>query len=360
MKNKYNPTEAKILKLESQLEAQRHENKILSAQTKVLRKRAAIFEALVEEMGDYVTPVTPLPKLYKAKQTKTTEHLVMHISDIHGDEVVKPSQVGGLEDYDFKICCLRAQNYVEKVLDMSQGNLQGYDFPVLWILSYGDLTSGEIHNGVSRSYYRNQFKNCLAIGRLQAYMIRDLAPYFKEVKVLCLPGNHGRRSTKKDYEGAHDNWDYLVCEISQLLCNNISNVEFAIPDAFSANIKINGHIFNVSHGDDIKSWNSIPYYGIERKTRRITSLHIKDRIRYFVMGHFHQPANISNNMDGETLVNGPWAATNPYAYEGLGVATEPSQWLHGVHEKYGVSWQVKMRLRQTNERKLLETRKYDI
>ena len=107
------------------------------------------------------------------------------------------------------------------------------------------IRSGEIHKACERSYYRNQFKNCLAIGQLHALMYRDLAQHFEQVNVLYLSGNHGRRTPKKDYYGANDNWDYLIAEIARLHCREIDNVHFQIPDAWSANVNINGVGFNI-------------------------------------------------------------------------------------------------------------------
>ena len=104
-----------------------------------------------------------------------------------------------------------------RVVEWTQDTLAPkFYFPVLWVLAYGDYTSGEIHKACERSYYRNQFKNCLAIGQLHALMYRDLAAHFEQVHVLYLAGNHGRRTPKKDYLGANDNWDYLVAEVARL------------------------------------------------------------------------------------------------------------------------------------------------
>ena len=74
--------------------------------------------------------------------------------------------------------------------------------------------------------------NCLAIGQLHALMYRDLAAHFEQVNVLYLAGNHGRRTPKKDYLGAHDNWDYLCGEIARLHCRDLANINFTIPDAW--------------------------------------------------------------------------------------------------------------------------------
>jgi hypothetical protein len=149
--------------------------------------------------------------------------------------------------------------YVDTVIEWTQDTLvPKFQFPTLTVLAYGDFTSGEIHNATQRSYYRNTFKNCLAIGQLHALMLRDLAAHFESVNVLYLAGNHGRRTAKKDYGGAHDNWDYLIAEIARLHCRGLENVSFQIPDAWSANINIGGVGFNVAHGDDVRSNLGIP------------------------------------------------------------------------------------------------------
>ena len=90
----------------------------------------------------------------------------MHLSDGHHDQVVRPEEVGGLEDYNFPISLRRAERYVD-TRDRVDPRHAGPEvhFPVLWVLAYGDYTSGEIHKACERSYYRNQFRNCLAIGQ---------------------------------------------------------------------------------------------------------------------------------------------------------------------------------------------------
>ena len=74
------------------------------------------------------------------------------------------------------------------------------------------------------------------------------------------------------------------------------------------------------------------------------------RIRYFCCGHFHKPG-IVGDMDGEMLVNGPWVATDAYAFNAFAGYTEPSQWLHGVNPKYGITWRMAVNLRSKQEKK---------
>jgi len=349
---KYDPTNERILELESEIEALREEKRHTAKKYQATKKDASIFKAVVEEMGNRIKPI----KSFKSKRPtgiKKTgliqETLVMHLSDGHHDQTVKSEECGGLEKHDFPTSIRRAERYVDRVLRYTQGIVGNtYKFSTLWILAYGDHTSGEIHGAVNRSYFRNQFKNSFGIGQLHGCMIAELSSFFDSVNVIYVPGNHGRRSQKKDYHGAHDNWDYVVGRVAQEHCRELDNVSFQIPDCYCANIDIDGVGFQIFHGDDIRN-NSlgIPWYGLERRTRRISSLHQATglpRIRYQVCGHFHKPAMIGD-LDGELVINGPWVASDAYVYNRYNSYTEPTQWFHGVNFEHGITWRINAHIR---------------
>ena len=95
------------------------------------------------------------------------------------------------------------------------------------------------------------------------------------------------------------------------------------------------------------SWNSIPYYGIERKTRRLIAVNTirQQAIHYFIFAHFHSSASIQSTT-GEVFVNGKWMTTDEYALEKLGEVSEPYQLLFGVHPKYGATWRLPIKLKE--------------
>jgi hypothetical protein len=318
----------------------------LNKQLKVAVRSHGLFQSIAEELNDLVEPMDSLPSAIPAKDKKAkSESLVIHLSDLHADEIVLPHQVGGTEAFDFKIACCRAEKYIADTLDWAAGQSR-LNFDVAHVFAYGDNSSGEIHDSVGRSEFKNQFKNCFAIGQLMALMYRDLASAFPHVKVYCLPGNHGRRSVKKDFHGAQNNWDFLIYKISELHCADLKNVEFIIPDAFSMVVNIEGYGFQIQHGDDIKSWNGIPFYGIERKNRRTVSLQaaLGNKIDYFVLGHFHA-LTTSADLKGETIINGAFPATNPYGYESFSGYREPMQLIHGVSKNYGATWRLPVKIK---------------
>jgi hypothetical protein len=350
----YDPTDRRIMELESEVTHLTDELRFERRKVKAGAKMQGLFKAMAAELEDHIQPLKPLPKVFKPTTKSITEEVVMHISDMHADQIVQPEECGGMEEYNFPIACARAERYVETVIDWTQDSLSPkFNFPRLTILSYGDDTSGEIHGHAQRSYYRNQMKNSIAIGQLKALMIRDLSPYFEEINVLCLAGNHGRRSIRKDHHGAQDNWDYLIAEITRLQCQGLDNVNFTIPNAWSANVIINGIGFNISHGDDVRGWNGIPFYGMARRQKGLIALGAaqgETRVRYFVMGHHHTASNLSD-VDGEMLINGAWVGTDAYSYNAFAGYREPTQWLHGVNPKHGITWRLAVKLRHENEKR---------
>lgn len=340
----------------AEIAALKLENNILKRDLNTAVKEHGLFLAIKEELEDSVTPFTPPKSVWtpETKKKKITEHLVMHMSDGHHDQIVLPSDCGGLEEYNFDISCRRAEVYVDTVLKWTQETLShDFVFPTLTLLVYGDMTSGEIHKAVQRSHFKNSFKNAIAIGKLHSSMLWDLAPHFEKVNVVYVPGNHGRRGPKKDYTAPTDNWDFLIAKVTELQCQNMENVEFIIPESFSVNLSIEGHGFYVFHGDDVRSWNGVPWYGLQRRQANVLSMGTKVSnvpIKYLCCGHFHRRGGIAS-MDGEMLINGAWLATDAYCYNSLGTYTEPSQLLHGVHPDYGITWRLPVMLKRKGETK---------
>lgn len=350
----YDPSNLRIKELEADLlhvtEERNHARRVSKAHV----KESGLFQAAVSEIEARCKIFTPLPSQVKAgKKQQIIEDLVLHLSDGHHDSVVTKAQTGGLEEYNFPISCARAEKLVNTIIEWSQSSLSNFHFQTLWILANGDHTSGEIHGHEKRSYFKNQFKNSLAIGQLHGMMFRDLAAHFEKINCVYVPGNHGRRTAKKDHHGAHENWDYLVAKTAQLHCSDIENISFLIPNAFSVNLLINGHGMNLSHGDDVRGSLGLPVYGMMRRQKSLLALQGisgHNNIRYFAMGHHHTACSLSDG-EGEFITNGAWLATDAFSYNAFSGYRDPCQILHGMHHKYGISWRLPVRLKHADETK---------
>jgi hypothetical protein len=349
----YDPTDERIMELEAEIVHLTDERNRERLKVKAGAKIAGLFRAITKEMDQRIKPFTALPNAFKPrKKAEIVEHAVLHISDCHADQVVVPESVGGLEAYNFPVACRRAERLIDSTIEWTQETLAPkFRFPVLWVLAYGDFSSGTIHKAAERSYYRNEFRNCLAIGQLHGLMIRDLACYFEHVNCVYLSGNHGRLTPKKDFYGPTENFDYLVAEIARLHCKGLSNVSFLIPDAWSVCLDINGVGVQVSHGDEVRSNGGLPWYAMVRRQKGLIALNSMQgglRTRYFVMGHHHVNASLAD-VDGELLVNGSWLGTDPFAFNALAGYREPCQLLHGMNARYGATWRLPIKLRSKGE-----------
>ncbi len=118
-------------------------------------------------------------------------------------------------------------------------------------------------------------------------------------------------------------------------------ISFEIPDSFTAMVKLRGKNFVLNHGDDVRGSMGLPWYGIERRTRRLVGLGAVtgDIPNYFCYGHFHTHTT-QQHTTGEVVVNGSWPATDEYAIEQLGAVGEPNQVLFGIHENHGMTWRL--------------------
>lgn len=338
------------------------ENNRLKNEVKELTRESSLFKEL-SNVIESLPVITNIPEYIKpSKKGKIVENAILLLSDSHADQIITSERVQGLEDYNFKVACKRAERIVDTTITHLRDNLVGYEFECLNIFSLGDLVSGEIHGAIHHSQWQNSIKSSLAVGELFANMILDLSKYFPKINYIAVSGNHGRRSLKKDFKGAHENWDYLVAMTIKSRLQKLideGRLEVEIPNSWSAGVQIYGYNFVLNHGDCIKGLNGIPFYGVERKTRRLTSIGaVNNKIpNYYFFGHFHQGTSLTHTT-GETFINGSWNSTDEFALDSMAGYSEPVQFLLGVHEKWGVTWRLPVRLRTKNwkEEELSESR----
>ena len=319
-------------------------------------RESGILRIMADELAK--NPITsslkPYTKTSKRGEGKIEESAVLLLSDLHGDQIIKASRVSNVEEYNFDVFCKRMERLVDVTIDHLTENMKSYSFKTLYVFSLGDLVSGEIHGSTEHTKWRNAIKNAVGVGEVIGMALSDLSANFDKVIVCSVSGNHGRRSIRKNFRGAHDNWDYLVNIQAQNKCRQHiedGKIEFVTPDAWSMMVDVEGHTFHLSHGDDIKSFNGIPFYGMERKSRRLISIGaVTGKIpEYLCIGHYHVQMSMQTT-NGEHLMSGSFPAADEFSYEQLGAYSEPFQLLFGVHCRMGKTWSLPIRLRTDNWR----------
>lgn len=367
-------TKDEALKMKTDAEMSILQEKLVHAQTTISElksdlKSKTLESGLLRVLSDELKskPITsqfkPISVKTKDKKGKEVieESAVLILSDLHGDQEIPAHRVNGLENYNFNVFCRRMERLVDVTIDHCKVNMaNNYNFSTLYVLLLGDLTSGEIHGSAQHSRYKNSLKNSVAIGEVIGMALKDLSDNFEKVIVLGLVGNHGRRNSgghggygadKKCHRSPHDSFDYLCMSQAYTKVESIiesGKIEFVCPESYSALIEIEGHIVHASHGDDVRSFNGIPFYGLERYSRRLMSLTAslpdKKPPSYFFCGHFHTSSNLNIVNNTELVIGGAFTATDEYALS-MGLMNQPKQTLMGFHPKYGKTWSMPIHLR---------------
>lgn len=344
--------EQRNILLEGMVESLRAERSLLSRQLKAASKRAYIVDSIAEDLGGLIKPLAPSKKIpVKKGKNLIDETLVLVFSDTHCDQVIHPSEVDGLEHYNFSVAARRAEVLVADLLEFAKHSLCNFRFRRLVILGLGDYVSGQIHGHTAKSHFRDQFMNDLATAQLFSLMVQELSPHFEVIDWYNITGNHGRLTENIEFDksAANANHDTLIAKIAEIHCANLKNVKFHFPEGLSTIVDILGWKFYLSHGHARKG-SSVAWNRAKALSQKVVPLH-KGDVNYFVTGHFHTPGDVVVSGGATLLANGAFPRCDAYSYQTLGEASEPSQLLFGVHERRGVTWRLPLKLATEGELK---------
>lgn len=346
------------------LESLRGEIRILKSKYKIaIRSRETqrlILEANAESIASLPKVKAPGPIILNPKDRKTTESAVLVGSCWHIGETINKEEMGGLNEYNFDIFVRRLQFLVGKAIKFTRQNMAMYNFEELHVLLTGDMVSGIIHEELAETNDLTIVEQATLGAFVTAQAILELAQAFPKVKVTCVVGNHGRIGPKKYFKHKQSvSWDYVFYTNLALLLKKQPNVSFNIPKSFWALVNIQGWNFLVMHGDLIKSWGSIPFYGINREVAKWVKIKASQDtfFNYTVMSHFHTFAMLQSPT-GEDILNGSLKGGDEYA-AGLGLFNDPVQILFGVHPRYGKTWQLPINTKHAEDTPRASRYKYD-
>jgi len=105
------------------------------------------------------------------------------------------------------------------------------------------------------------------------------------------------------------------------------------------------HDYTVNGAIVHNSWNSIPFYGIQRAMGRLTEL-LASKQRYFeyvLLAHFHNTGVLQTNA-GKIMISGSMIGGNEYSLNKMYMANKPEQTFFGVHKEHGVTWRYDIKL----------------
>lgn len=283
----------------------------------------------------------PAPKFspppIKAKD-RIKESVVLGCACWHVGETINKTEMDGLNEYDFDVFCRRLQYLVDKTVGHTRVLSAGYEFETLHVVHLGDFVSGIIHEELRSTNCLDIVEQAFVGAYVTAQALRELAAYFPRVTFTGVIGNHGRNAKEKYFKHkAKVNWDYVAYNTLALLLKNQRNITFNIPQSPWCMIGIYDHNIQVGHGDTIKSWNSIPFYGLSRERARVVEREAaRNRFfAYLMRAHFHTDGELQTTIGRDILVG---SLKGPCEHGVNFGGHKPTQTLFGMHHKHGKTW----------------------
>lgn len=342
-----------VIRLERKLLVAEDRVRALEAKLKQSLRSEDLFLRLAEVVREAAVPLPavefdpPLPKEHAAGGKVDA---VLLLSDEHADEVVDQTQAWGLERYDFNVFRARLARLAAVITGYVRDYLPAHEIERLWVFSLGDKVNGSIHGLELRNHFQNTMRAAIAVGDAEAEFIQALLPLFPGgVHWVGVSGNHPRQTSRKDYNGPRDNFDYLVSvQVHSRLRKEIElgRCSVVAPDSWTAFVDVRGHLFALNHGDDVKGFAGIPWYGFDRKNQKVQAMlsQVNRRVAYFCYGHYHSALEFPT-AGARSLHNGAFTFTSTYALNALAAGNPPQQNFYLVGEERGIILEVPIYLR---------------
>lgn len=304
--------------------------------------------ASIREVIYQISARDPAPPKWLTQHKKgsgTPGAPMLHCSDWHYGEVVRPGEVGGLNEFNSEIAAERIQRLFDRSIRLIKGfafkeHGKAVTFPGIVCGLGGDMISGFIHEEITVTNDRTPNQCIDELTDLIAAGLLQLANEFGFVFIPAVVGNHGRTTHKPRMKGrVYTSFEWnLYCNLKRHFRND-PRIQFEIPEGTDVYFECMGHRFLWTHGDSIGSGGGDGMIGsigpIQRgiiKTKRAYA-GIGKPVDTVVIGHWHQELWLPGG-----IVNPSLKGDDEYAR--LKMRAEhgrPGQALWFVHPEQGIT-----------------------
>jgi hypothetical protein len=322
------------------------ENMVLKAQLKQLREQldashedSISNERLVRIIRNAADTEPQCDKswlTYKSKGDSSKSVPVLFLSDLHFDEVVEPSQVEYVNEYNREIASKRIKAVFNNALDLLTKKLKARYAGVVVALG-GDLLSGNIHEELAETNEATILESVLALTEILHAGLQQMVDEFGKLYVPCVVGNHGRIHKKPRAKfRVQQNYEWIIYQLLAQRFASDPRVTFEIPDSTDVTFKIFNTTFLLTHGDQFKGGSGISgiftplMLGASRKLKRQQA--VQKPFDVMMVGHFHSYIHTNS-----LIVNGTSKGLDEYAYQMNFGFEEPQQAMFLVHENHGIT-----------------------
>lgn len=295
-------------------------------------------------------PVTWMPTPAIRKQTTLTP--ILFTSDFQTGEVIRPDEIDGINEFNQDIFVERYQAMIEKTISLADNNTGATDFPGIVYLRGGDAISGEIHEELAETNDLSSIPAVRLVYQQEREGIRRLRDHFGKVRIISIPGNHGR-TTKKPHAKGYSERSFETM-LSWWLASGFENdpdVTFWAPSSGEALFDVEGWQFLLSHGDRMGSRGGQGFIGpsatIARGHQKLYQNWTATgrRVDCILTAHLHTSLKLERG-----YANGSLAGYGEYARDLRAIPDAAKQWLLFSSREHMVSHAFELQLSRLPQR----------
>jgi hypothetical protein len=304
-----------------------------------IRAQDDICEAVAERCAE--PRPRPVFKRRRARAHLPEREAVLLLSDWQLGELVSEVETGGVNAYSWAVAERRAARLVDAVTGSLEHQMRGYQVSRLVIAVLGDIVEGhDVFNGQPWSLDKDAAMQTLDGSELLAGVICALceavAPHGVTVDVYAVPGNHGKPGGRAGGQTPVTfNFDHLLYRMLEKELRNQPVREFAIEPAGRLLFEAAGHVFLMTHGNEVRGWGGFPFYGLDKTHARLT-MELETLFKFWLLGHWHADATLPAGR-GKRIVNGTMVGANQLTQSAVLTTSDPCQLLLYVSEDLGLA-----------------------
>jgi len=324
---------------------------------KITGNMDAFRKKVVKDVGDIVSRISiqevnldsketqKFINSFRRKQSDSERRSIATIwSDHHFGTNVDPEEVGWRNEFNWNIGARRLALLCNQIATYKIEKREFHDELVIFLI--GDNIGGVLHDQEGPSYdlLINQINGTTSYYK-QA--ISYLKNYYKKIRVVCQPGNHGRVMHKANKARAtcqkYDSFENIIFYSLSMMFKNDDQVKFIVSKSPYSDVKIRNTRIYATHGDTMFHTGNvgkiINMRNIEQQVDRINSGERstgKEQFSIIVVGHVHHPmaTQVSNGVS--VIVNGSLIGSDPFAMScGLSMSA-PTQVVWELTDNYAV------------------------
>jgi len=306
-------------------------------------KRIRMQEDIAASLAEQFASPLPAPRFAKVKRASDAKRpereVILQVSDWQIGELVRPEDVGGVNEYSWPVFERRLQRWVLAVIGSINNQMEAYDVRRGVVCMLGDMVEGhDVYNGQAWHLDKDAAMQALDGATAWAAALAAIIEATPEITwhVYCIPGNHGKPGGRKaGAVPASFSFDYLFYRLLEKDLSQYPVAEFVIEPAGRLLFWSAGHVFLCIHGNEVRAWSGFPAYGLDKADARLAK-ELDQAFAYLLLGHWHQAAMMPSGR-GARIINGSAVGANQLTQAAVLGATLPTQNMLWVSRDYGLA-----------------------